>query len=234
MPTAVPARLLAAGGVLTVLLGMLAVSALHVLPPTAQLSPVYATISEYAYYETGWVFNLGVLVLAAGSLAVLGALAYAKLVRPLSFAALGMLLWSAGLAAVVYFPKHDWTVGPSTSGHIHRVASLVAFVSLPIGALLVCTLAHRDPRWRANAWLTAVPALGALAMFSVIVGAVLIRPHGWWEVIPLGAVERALATAEVVTVLTLAHWAWRAAASPSSRAAAVAGRAAPQRSRARS
>ncbi|MEV4411852.1 DUF998 domain-containing protein [Catellatospora sp. NPDC049609] len=213
MPSAL-ARPLAAAGIVAVLLGMAAVSALHVLPPTADISPVRRTISEYALHETAWVFNLGVLVLAAGSLAVSAALAYAGQVRLASVAGLGLLLWSAGLAAVVYFPKHDWSVGPSLDGHIHRVASLVAFLSLPVGALLVVLAWRRDAGRRADVWLTAVPALGALAMFGVIIGAVLLEPYtgvDWWQAIPLGAVERGLAAFEVLTVLALGRWAWRAA-----------------------
>ncbi len=211
------ARPFAAAGFAAVFTGVLAVSALHVLPPTAAISPIRRTISEYAYYETGWVFNLGVLILAAGSLAVFAALAYAKLIRPASFASLGLLLWSAGLAAVVYFPKHDWSVGPSTHGTIHRMASLVAFLSLPLGALLVTVMWRRERRWRGSVWLTAIPALAALAFFSVIIGAYLLTPYTgppWWDVIPLGFVERGLATFEVLTVLALGRWAWRAAAVP--------------------
>ncbi|MEU8004962.1 DUF998 domain-containing protein [Catellatospora sp. NPDC049111] len=217
MPSASLARTFAAAGFAAVVAGVLAVSALHVLPPTAAISPIRRTISEYAYYETGWVFNLGVLILAAGSLAVFVALAYAKLIRPASFASLGLLLWSAGLAAVVYFPKHDWSVGPSLHGHIHRMASLVAFLSLPLGALLVTVMWRRERRWRGSVWLTAIPALAALAFFSVIIGAYLLTPYTglpWWDVIPLGFVERGLATFEVLTVLALGRWAWRASSTP--------------------
>ncbi len=214
MSSTAPARPLAAAGTTAVLLGILAVAALHVLPPTAEISPVRRTISEYALHETAWVFNLGVLVLAVGSLAVSAALAYAGQLRVASVAGLGLLLWSLGLAAVVYFPKHDWAVGPSLDGHLHRVASLVAFLSLPVGALLVVLTWRRDSRRRADVWLTALPALAALAMFGVIIGAFLLQPYtgvAWWRAIPLGAVERGLAVFEVLTVLALGRWAWRAA-----------------------
>ncbi|BCJ75442.1 hypothetical protein CS0771_49860 [Catellatospora sp. IY07-71] len=214
MPSTALARPLAAAGIAAVLLGMLAVAALHVLPPTAEISPVRRTISEYALHETAWVFNLGVLVLALGSLAVSAALAYAGQVRIASVAGLGLLLWSLGLAAVVYFPKHNWAVGPSLDGHLHRVASLVAFLSLPVGALLLVFTRRRDARRRADVWLTALPALAALAMFGVIIGAFLLQPYtgvAWWRAIPLGAVERGLAVFEVLTVLALGRWAWRAA-----------------------
>ena len=97
------------------------------------------------------------------------------------------------------------------------MASLVAFLSLPLGALLVTVMWRRERRWRGSVWLTAIPALAALAFFSVIVGAYLLTPYTglpWWDVIPLGFVERGLATFEVLTVLALGRWAWRASSTP--------------------
>ena len=41
----------------------------------------------------------------------------------------------------------------------------------------------------------------------------------WWQFVPLGLVERGLAVTEVVAVVVMGAWAWRAAA-----AGAVAGR----------
>jgi hypothetical protein len=51
---------------LTALLGVL-----HVVEPSSRVSPVRRTISEYALLDNGWVFDVAVLMLAAGSLAVL-------------------------------------------------------------------------------------------------------------------------------------------------------------------
>src|SRR5829696_1269175 len=118
------AQPLAIGGLAATAAGTLAMGALHVLPPTDQINPIRRTISEYALHETAWLFNLGVLSLALGSVAVLLALARSGVIRLASLGGFGLMLWSAGLAAVVYFPKHNWTVGPSASGDIHRLASL--------------------------------------------------------------------------------------------------------------
>ncbi|MBB5872688.1 hypothetical protein F4553_006122 [Allocatelliglobosispora scoriae] len=208
------ARPLAVLGLGAALIGSLAVGVLHLLPPTADLSPIRRTISEYAFYDTGWIFNYGVLALAAGSLAVLLALAGAGLVRPTSAGAVGVLVWCLGLAAVVYFPKHNWAVGPSPSGTIHRAASLLAFVALPLAAILIARAWRGDERWRRSALWTIALAVGALAWFGVILGAVLLEPFtgvSWWRAIPLGAVERALALAEVSVVLALGWWALTAA-----------------------
>jgi hypothetical protein len=144
---------------------------------------------------------------------VLAALVGARLVPATSPAAAALLLYGLSMAGVVAFPKHNWAVGPSVNGDIHRFAGLVGFVSLPVAALLVGRLWRRDARWRAYAYTAA--ALGALSLlcFSPIVIAILTEPWTgvrWWRAIPLGAVERALAFSEVATVLALAWWAARA------------------------
>jgi hypothetical protein len=122
-------------------------------------------------------------------------------------------MWSVGLAAVVYFEKHDWSVGPSTSGHLHRLASVVAFLSLPIGALSAARGGRTVPRWAAYARLVALGAVLALLCFTPIAVAYLSQPYTgvpWWQAVPLGAVERALGLSEIATVLLLGWWAVRA------------------------
>lgn len=196
--------------------GPVAVGLLHVMPPTDRIDPVRRTISEYALHETAWLFNAGVLALAIGSLAVLIALARARVTQLNSLGGLGLLLWCVGLAAVVYFPKHNWALGPSNHGTVHRVASLVAFISLPVGALVIAWTWRRAGAWRGRALFTAGFAVIALLLVGVIVGAFALQPFTgvrWWQVIPLGAVERALATAEICVVLTLGWWASTAALS---------------------
>jgi hypothetical protein len=109
----------------------------------------------------------------------------------------------------VTFPKHNWSIGPSAWGDVHRVASLIAFLSLPVAALILAAK-HTDGGWPRRA--AAVGAIVALAFFAVIAGAVILEPFTgvrWWRAIPLGTVERALATAEVVVILALGAWAAR-------------------------
>lgn len=204
------AQPLAVAGLAATAAGIGAMGALHLLPPAGRINPIRRTISEYALHETAWLFNIGVLSLALGSVAIMLALARAELVRPASFGAIGLVLWAAGLTAVVYFPKHNWTVGPSASGHIHRVASLVAFVSLPVAALAIGWAYRRHERWRACARWTMGCALLAVLFFSVILGAVALQPVTgvrWFRAIPLGAVERGLGAAEAATVVALGWWA---------------------------
>jgi hypothetical protein len=208
-------RWLAAVAAVAVAVSLALIGALHVLPPSDRISPVRRTISEYALHANGGLFDAAVLLLAAASFTVLLALVRAGLVRAGSAGAFGLLLWCGGLAAVVYFEKHNWAVGPSAHGTIHRYAGVVAFLSLPVAALLIGRAWWADPRWRGLARWTC--GLGALALlcFAPIAVAYAIAPLTgvpWWRAIPLGAVERALGAVEVAIVVLLAWWAARAGA----------------------
>jgi hypothetical protein len=206
------------------------IGGLHLVPPSAHVDPYRRTISQYALLETGWVFNVGVLMLAAGSVATVAALVGARLVPLASGGVLALLLWSVGLAAVVYFPKHNWSVGPSAHGTVHRIAGVVAFLSLPVAALLLGRLWRAHPSWGRYALRSTALGLLSLLCFAPIGLAFVFAPVlgvPWWRAIPLGAVERALALTEVVTVFTLAWWAARASggrAGAASGGAEVTGR----------
>jgi Protein of unknown function (DUF998) len=207
-------RTLAAGGIGAVAVCVVLIGALHVVPPSSEVDPVRRTISQYALLETAAVFNVAVLALAAGSVATMLALIAGGLMPARSGAAAALALWAVGLAAVVYFPKHNWAVGPSIDGTIHRVASVVAFLSLPVAALLTGRLWRRDRRWRYPATVSTALGVAALLCFAPIAVAFVLHPFTgvpWWRAIPLGGVERLLASVEVVTVVHLAFWAVRAA-----------------------
>ncbi|WP_327001918.1 DUF998 domain-containing protein [Dactylosporangium sp. NBC_01737] len=198
-------------GVLCVAVSVVLYGVLHVVPPSAGLDWSSRTISQYALLSNGWVFDVATLLLAAGSFAVLVALLRAGLVRGAAVAAL--LLWVGGLVGVVWFEKHNWASGPSMSGDIHRAASLVAFLSLPAGALLATTPWLRGDGATRPARLVALGGVASLLCFSPILWALVSEPWTgvrWWRAIPLGGVERLLGVAEVVTVLLLAWWAVRA------------------------
>ena len=110
---------------------------------------------------------------------------------------------------MILFPKHNWSVGPSANGDIHRVASLVAFLSLPVAALLLGRAWLRHPRWRVPARTALCFGMLSLLFFSPIAIAILVEPFTgvrWWRAIPLGAVERLLALSEVATVFVLGWW----------------------------
>ncbi|RKT56458.1 DUF998 domain-containing protein [Saccharothrix australiensis] len=168
------------------------------------------TISEYALGPHRWVFDTAVVLLAAGSLAILGVLVRRGITRWVSPGSVALAAWSLGLALVVVFPKHDWSVGPSVSGGIHRVASLVAFLSLPLAAVLLARPWLRDAAWGAHARRTfRLGVLSALSftpiLYAILVDVLVGTP--WWRVLPLGYVERLLVLVEVVAVLVIGWWA---------------------------
>lgn len=218
---------LAGAGVAGVLASLVLFGMLHVLPPSGELDWGRRTISQYALLSNGWWFDAAVLLLAAGSVAVLAASMRAGTVR--GGAAVALLLWAAGLVGVVWFEKHNWSAGPSAGGDIHRVASVVAFLSLPAAALLATARCWRE----APARRVGLGGVASVLAFSPMVWAVASEPFTgvrWWQAIPLGGVERVLGLAEVGTLLLIAAWTvsrWRRAPAA---ARVAAGEARPDRS----
>jgi hypothetical protein len=206
-------RGLALGGIGAAALAATLVALLHVVPPSARVNPMRRTISEYGLLETAWVFNTALIVLAAGSAAVLAALVARGVVRLASTGGIALLLWTASLPAIVLFPKHNWAVGPSMSGTVHRGVALIGFLSLPAAALAIGWAGRSHPRWRTHAYRTVVLGWCSLLCFSPLAYAILSQPITgvrWWRAVPLGAVERLLALSEVVILLGLGWWAARA------------------------
>ncbi|MFI7444334.1 DUF998 domain-containing protein [Nonomuraea indica] len=174
-----------------------------------RMNPLRRTISEHGLGEQGWVFGVAVALLAAGSVAIGVALARTRLAGV--FGTVALMAWSAGLFVVAYFPKHDWSVGPSVDGHIHRVGSLVAFLSLPLAAVVIARPWRHAERRRdalvafglgvcSVLWVAGIGAM-------VLVGAESGLP--WYRVMPLGLVERGLAVTEVAALVALGVFAAR-------------------------
>jgi hypothetical protein len=195
----------ALASVLTLLLGSVLMLSLHVVPPTNEINVVRRTLSEYALGPSKWVFDLAVLLIAVGSALGFYAVVRHRRVRPYSGPVVLGALWIASLLVIVAFTKTDWTVGPSIGGTIHRYASVVGFVSLPLAVLLVAHKVFPDRLgWR---WAARGFAAVALGWFGLIIIGVVRMGMGygpWWRFIPLGLVERAMALAAVAAILTIA------------------------------
>ncbi|TKG70473.1 DUF998 domain-containing protein [Prauserella endophytica] len=196
---------LPATGLAALTLGSLLMGLLHLLPVTsADVDPVRRTISEYALGPGKLLFDLAVLLVAAGSAAVFLALVRHGRVRALSATTIFGSAWALGLLVIVAFPKTDWSIGPSLGGTIHRYASVVAFVCLPLAVLAAARAAYpHSPNLRL---LARVLGVTSLAWFGLIIGAVLVMLAGgepWWRAIPLGLVERFLALNEVLAIAAL-------------------------------
>ena len=188
---------LAAGAALILLL--------QFIPPTDAISPMRRTISEYGLTANKWIFDVAVVLIAAASAMLFALHARRRALTAFSPAVVCGALWTVSLLAIVTFPKTNWALGPSMGGTIHRIASVIGFVFLPIGLLLASrNVFPRDARWR---WATRVLSVTSLAWFGVIlagVGVMLAGGGPWWTVIPLGLVERLMAANEILAVATLA------------------------------
>ncbi|MGA4994045.1 DUF998 domain-containing protein [Nonomuraea bangladeshensis] len=175
-----------------------------------EINPIRRTISEHGLGPGGWVFGLGVGLLAAGSAAIAVSLARRRLAGIVGTIAL--MGWSVGLFLTAWFEKHDWSVGPSMSGSIHRVGSFVAFLCLPLAVVVIArprSRAWRRERSRATLvafWLGVCSVLWVAGIGTMIfIGAQDGLP--WYRVMPLGLVERGLAVTEVAALLALGVWA---------------------------
>lgn len=201
----VPARrasvAVSVSGIAALVLGAALVLLLQVIPPTDEISATRRTISEYGLSDHKWVFDLAVVLVALGSAAGLTGL-WRQRRLPVPAAVLGAL-WSAGLLVIVAFPKPDWAVVSRADfgGTLHRIASVVAFVALPLAVLLATRVAF--PGSPGRRWLAGLLAIASLGWFAVILGAVAVAAAGgghWWTLIPLGLVERGMALTELVAL----------------------------------
>ncbi|SED00362.1 Protein of unknown function [Amycolatopsis tolypomycina] len=188
-------------GIAALVLGAGLVLLLQVIPPTDEISVTRRTISEYGLSDHKWVFDLAVLLVAAGSAA--GLLVLHRQGRLPAPAAILGTLWTVGLLVIVAFPKPDWaTVSRADfGGTLHRIASVVAFVALPLAVLVAARAAF--PASPGRRWLARVLALVSLGWFAVILGAVVVAATSdgrWWTLIPLGLVERGMALTELVAL----------------------------------
>lgn len=172
-----------------------------------ELNPLRRTISEHGLGPTGWIFAVAVGLLAAGSVAIGVGLLRRKLAGVAGTVAL--MAWSVGLFVAATFPKHNWAVGPSLSGTIHRWGSIVAFLALPIAALIIAR-PWRHPEWRRSAVVAYVLGIGSVLVIAGMGTMMMIgwqNGLAWWQVMPLGLVERTLAAVEVATLIALGVWA---------------------------
>jgi len=178
---------------------------LQFLPPTDRISPLRRTISEYALSTNKWIFDVAVLLIALGSAVLFAAHVLMRALPVRSATVVLGALWTASLLVIVAFPKTDWSVGPSLGGAVHRYASVVGFVCLPIGLLPAARrIFPGTPGWRRAARALAVVSLAWFGLILGAVGYMLAGGGPWWQTIPLGLVERLLALTELLALATLA------------------------------
>jgi hypothetical protein len=200
-----------AASIVALALGAVLILLLQFIPGSDDISALRQTISEYGLSGNAWIFDVAVLAIVAGSIAGFAALRRYRGIPVVSlvFGA----LWTVGMLIVVAFPKHDWATGPHAgfSGLLHRYASVVAFACLPIAVLTAAGRAFPESALaRLPARLFGVASIG---WFVLILGAVAMTGDNWWQVFPLGLVERGMAFTELVALGTLFTGCLRPAAS---------------------
>jgi hypothetical protein len=208
----------AAGGMLAVVLTIVLVAGLDAGTAITAPAALRRTISEYGLGPDAWIFTSAVVLLAAGSVAALVTLVRHGILRLRSGASIALMLWILGMIVIAIFPKQDRTQAASMGGGIHRLASLVAFLSLPIAAFLLARAWKRHDTWAPFARRTRALGFLSVVMFSPLVYSIIVgimTGTAWWRVLPIGYVERGLLLAEVITVLVIGHWSMAAAATPS-------------------
>jgi hypothetical membrane protein len=168
-----------------------------------ETNPFRRTISEHGLGPEGWIFGLGVGLIAAGSVAIGVSLARKRLAGAVGTIAL--MAWSLGLLATASFHKHDWSVGPSMSGSIHRIGSFVAFLSLPAAVMIIARPWRHRERRRSALVAFGFGICSVLWVLAIGTAVLIGSGHGlpWYRVMPLGLVERGLAVTEVAALLAL-------------------------------
>ncbi|HEU5472267.1 MAG TPA: DUF998 domain-containing protein [Actinophytocola sp.] len=192
---------MARAGLFSLMVGVVLMLALHVVPPTDQISPVRRTLSEYALGPNKWMFDVAVLAVALGSALLFGELVRRRAIRTVSAPVVFGALWTVSLLVIVAYPKNNWAIGPSMGGMVHRYASIVGWVALPLAVLLVARAAFPEMAgWRWGARAMALLTLGWFG--AILVGVVnwLAGGVSWWRFLPLGIVERGLAASAAAAI----------------------------------
>ncbi|SBT54542.1 Protein of unknown function (DUF998) [Micromonospora narathiwatensis] len=187
------------------------------------LDPWSLTVSDFAVSDRGGVIDVAMALLAAATAVLIPALrrtgSGSNPARPggdgrrLRVAGFFLAAWTAGLATAAVVPTNEPGLPMDTAAYLHRYASVIAFLALPVaGWLLAGQLGGRAAGW-----------LRALTLASLLLAGAMV-----WSAYPgdrmlLGLVERLLIVAEVallcVVAATLVH-------PPGSRLAGAARRSA--------
>ncbi|MEV2237028.1 DUF998 domain-containing protein [Micromonospora sp. NPDC049891] len=175
----------------------------------SDLDPVSLTVSDYAVSDSGEVIHLAMLLLAAASAVLIPALS--RLDQPESDRPAGtpapvgrrgpyaewlLAVWAGGLLVSGLVPTNPPGTDMGTAAYVHRYASVVAFLALPIAGWL---LAARLPAGaRTGIWLRTLTVTSLLLAVAMA-----------WSAYPgdrayYGLIERALILAEVALLTVVA------------------------------
>ncbi|CCH15994.1 DUF998 domain-containing protein [Micromonospora lupini] len=160
------------------------------------LNPWALTISDFAVSDRGGVIDVAMVVLALATVALLYGL-HRRAPRPGTARTAELLLgaWAAGLLLAAVVPTNEPGTAMTTSAYLHRYASVVAFLALPVGGWLLARRPDLTP---------AARTLRTLVLLSLALAAAMV-----WSAYPgdrllIGLAERLLILTEVAVLATVA------------------------------
>ncbi len=185
---------------------------MQMVPGGRRLDPLTATISAFALEPGGWLFSVGVIILAVASTVLGAALLVARLVSWRQPWAIWYALWCIGLVGLTVITKTE--IGPNSSvqSRIHWSFTLLAFVSLPLAVLLIVRELRR--RARTEHLRLPRPLRAATVLMWIAVGwFVLLAGQSALSVLHrdglfpwVGLIERGVAVTEMAAVVCLGWW----------------------------
>ncbi|MFG1887272.1 DUF998 domain-containing protein [Micromonospora sp. NPDC049051] len=161
------------------------------------LDPWTLTISDFAVSDRGGVIDVAMIVLAAATAVLLPALwrTHAPPANRAGRAAEALLVaWSGGLLLAAVVPTNEPGLPMDTAAYVHRYASVVAFLALPVAGWLLARRLPDAAARRVRALVTASLVLAAAMIWSAYPGDRLL----------LGLVERLLILTEVAVLVVVA------------------------------
>jgi len=176
---------------------------------SAQVSPVWQTLSEYVYGKLGStsaapVFSVMCLALSLGSVALLAGIAKAH--RPGTTTVCVLLgVWSAGLLVCGLVPVDPDGQARSLAGQVHNLAALTAFVALPAAAFVLTQKGRERCPWEPRRTTIRRLATASFVSVGVVLGGfvltLVLGPAQ--QDVTLGLFERLLFTVDVALLLTM-------------------------------
>lgn len=211
-PSAKAAKRALGAAVAAVLLAAAFLVVLHVDRYWGPIDPVSAMLSDYAWTPGWWMWAAAMLLTSAGSVVVAVVLRRRGLLCG-ALTVVAMTAWCAGLAAVALFTKDPQGNAVSWVGKVHLGATGISCVSLPLAGWLVGWAHRNSPDWRGYARWSRILGLAAVPFFLpfLIPFAANVAFGQHLPTVATGLVERLMAVLELVELLVLAGWAWRAA-----------------------